>query len=130
MLVIHFDIASLENKIKNLEEETGKDGFWDDLKNSTTVLSELKQCQNKVGKFNKLKEEIQNLLDLNELLSIEEDIDLVKELLKNTTKIENEIDLLEIETLFSGKFDKNNAIVTIHPGARWNRISRLGGDAL
>ena len=31
--------------------------------------------------------------------------------------IENEIDALEVETLFSGKYDKNNAIISIHPGA-------------
>ena len=130
MLVIHFDIASLENKTKTLEEKTTEQGFWDDLKNSTIVLAELKQCQNKVSKYNKIKEEVQNLIDLNELLSIEEDMELIKELLKNTTKLEKEIDLLEIETLFSGKYDKNNAIITIHPGARRNRISRLGTNAL
>lgn len=115
--MIHFDIASLETRIKNLEEKTGEPGFWDDLKGSTVVLAELKQCQNKVNQYNKLKEEILNLLDLNELLSTEEDLELIKDLLKSTTKLEKELDALEIETLFSGKYDKNNAIVTIHPGA-------------
>jgi len=128
--VIHFDISTLEKKIKILEEETGKDGFWNDLKKSTAVLSELKQYQNKVSKYNRIEDELQNLVDLNELLTVELDEDLVKELLKNTTKVENEINLLEIETLFSGKYDKNNAIITIHPGARWNRITRLGSNAL
>lgn len=118
--MIHFDISTLEKKIKILEEETGKDGFWNDLKKSTAVLSELKQYQNKVSKYNRIEDELQNLVDLNELLTVELDEDLVKELLKNTTKVENETNLLEIETLFSGKYDKNNAIITIHPGARWN----------
>ena len=115
--MIHFDIASLETRIKTLEEKTGEPGFWDDLKGSTVVLAELKQCQNKVNKYNKLKEEILNLIDLNELLSTEEDLELIKDLLKSTTKLEKELDTLEIETLFSGKYDKNNAIITIHPGA-------------
>ena len=118
--MIHFDIASIENTIKKLEEETGKDGFWNDIKKSTSVLSELKQYQNKEGKYNKIIEELQNLKDLNELLLIEVDEDLVKDLLKSTIKLEKEIELLEIETLFSGKYDKNNAIITIHPGARRN----------
>lgn len=81
------------------------------------VLSELKSIQNKVNRFNKIKENLQNLLDLNELLNMEEDLELVKELLKDTATLENEIESLEVETLFSGKYDKNNAIVTIHPGA-------------
>jgi len=89
-------------------------------------LSELKLVQNKVNKYNQINENLQNLLDMNELLSIEEDLQLVKELLKDTSKLENEIEALEVETLFCGKYDKNNAILTLHPGARWNRISRLG----
>ena len=48
MLVIHFDIISLGKKIKQLEEETTKEGFWDNISNSTFILSQLKQCQNKV----------------------------------------------------------------------------------
>jgi len=117
VLVIHFDIASLESKIAKLQEETNKPGFWDNIKNSTAVLSELKSVQNKVDKYNKIKESLQNLLDLNELLTLEEDAELIKDLLKDTTKLEDEIEALEVETLFSGKYDKNNAILTLHPGA-------------
>ena len=73
--------------------------------------------QNKVNKYNKIRENLQNLLDLNELLTLEEDTELVKDLLKDTTKLENEIANLEVETLFCSKYDKNNAILTIHPGA-------------
>lgn len=73
--------------------------------------------QNKVNKYAKIKETLNNLLDLNELLTLEEDTELVAELLKDTRKLENEVEILEVETLFSGKYDKNNAILTIHPGA-------------
>ena len=117
MLVIHFDIVSLGTKIKQLEEKTNEQGFWDNINESTKVLSELKQYQNKVNKYNRIQEELQNLIELNNLLSIEEDLELIKDLLKNTAKLGKEIESLEIETLFSGKYDKNNAIITIHPGA-------------
>ena len=40
-----------------------------------------------------------------------------KELIKNTEIIEKDISKLEINTLLSGKYDSNNAIITIHPGA-------------
>ena len=42
---------------------------------------------------------------------------MAKEVIKNTKGVNKEIEKLEIETLFSGKYDNNNAIVTIHPGA-------------
>ena len=43
--------------------------------------------------------------------------ELAKELLKNTKKLEKEVEKLEVSAMLSGKYDNNNAIVTIHPGA-------------
>ena len=115
--MIHFDIQSMEKKIETLQDKTSEPGFWDDIKESTSVLSELKQNQNKLNKFKSIKENLYNLIDLNELLLLEEDQDLIKDLIKNTNLLKKDLDTLEIETLFSGKYDKNNAIITIHPGA-------------
>lgn len=39
------------------------------------------------------------------------------EILKNTKNLEKEVEKLEIKTMLSGKYDLNNAIITIHPGA-------------
>ena len=55
--------------------------------------------------------------DLSDLLKLESDDELARELIKNTAKIEGEITSLEINTLLSGKYDTNNAIITLHPGA-------------
>lgn len=123
--MIHFDIKALQKKVSELEAQTNIQGFWDDIKHSTAVLSELKQIQNKINKYNQIKENLQNLKELNALLLFEEDLSLVKELLKDTNNLAKEIDILEVETLFAGKYDKNNAILSIHPGARRYRISRL-----
>ena len=60
---------------------------------------------------------IGNLKEMNELLNLEPDQDLLKELLKNSDTLKNKLDDLEIQTLFSGKYDSNNAIITLHPGA-------------
>lgn len=54
---------------------------------------------------------------MNELLCLEEDNELIKELLKDTLKLQKELEDLELQTLLSGKYDKNNAILTLHPGA-------------
>lgn len=91
--------------------------FWNDNKESTKVLTELKQYKGKLDKFNSLKSNLNNLTELSDLLTIEEDETLVKELLDNTSKLEADIDKLEVETLLNGKYDKNNAILTLHPGA-------------
>ena len=61
--------------------------------------------------------EITNLQDLTELANMENDQDVAKDILKATEKLEKEIEKIQLETLLSGKYDRNNAILTIHPGA-------------
>ena len=56
----------------------------------------------------------------------EYDEDLKKEVLSNTKTLEKSLEKLELETFLSGKYDLNNAIITIHPRCWWYRISRLG----
>jgi peptide chain release factor 2 len=93
------------------------DGFWNDTKNSSAVLQEMKQLKNKQSRFNNIYNEFKNLVELNELLLLEEDESLAKELLSNTKALARNLEKLEIETLLSEKYDSNNAIVTLHPGA-------------
>ena len=112
-----FDIPKLENELTKLEKQTLEQGFWNDSKKSGKVLQDIKIIKNIKDKYTKLKSELLNLEEMNELLQIDEDESMAKELLKNTLSLEKDIENLEIETLLSGKYDINNAIVTIHPGA-------------
>ena len=113
-----FDISELEKNLKELESETIKEEFWQKTPSETgKVLSKLKQIKSKVEQYKKIKYEIENLLDLTELANMENDEDVAKDILKSTVILENEIEKLQLETLLSGKYDKNNAILTLHPGA-------------
>lgn len=115
--MIHFDISGLSEKIKGLEKQVSTEGFWDNQETSSKVLTELKRMQNKVEKFNDIKTELKNLEELNELLLLEEDVEMGKALLKATETLKEKIEKMELETLLAGKYDRNNAIVTLHPGA-------------
>ena len=113
----HFDISKLEKELKDLESETLKEDFWQDAKNSNKVLAKIKSIKNKVNEYRKIESEIQNLNELTELTNMEPDEEIAKDIIKSTKTLEKEIEKLEIATLLSGKYDANNAIVTIHPGA-------------
>ena len=115
--MIHFDIDTLKQRLIFLEKKTLEESFWTDNKNNSSVLREMSNIKSKIEKYNNLKSEFDNLKDLSDLLKLESDDELARELIKNTTKIENEITSLEINTLLSGKYDTNNAIITLHPGA-------------
>ena len=115
--MIHFDLSKIEHELKKLEEETFKDGFWSDSKNSSIILQQIKFLKGKYNKFNSIKSELDNLIELNDLLIIEIDNDMAGMLIKSTETLSKNLEKFEIETLLSGKFDKNNAIITLHPGA-------------
>jgi peptide chain release factor 2 len=111
--VIHFDVENKEKELKELESKTTENDFWNDTDNSSKVLKQINSLKSKVEGFKKLN----NLLEMSELLQVEKDEELAKELLKSTYTLEKDIEKLEITTLLSGKYDNNNAILTIHPGA-------------
>ena len=115
--MIHFDISGLEEEKKELEQKISKPDFWDNQEKSSIILTKMKRIQSKIENYRKLQAEIENLESLNELLIEEEDIELGKEVLKSTINLEKKIKKIELGTLLSGKYDKNNAIVTLHPGA-------------
>ena len=112
-----FDIPNLEKRLQELEEQTTKQEFWEDTENTTKVLSEIKKTKGKYTKYKELEKELNNLLELSELAQQEYDEEIANDIIKNTKKEQRNLEKLELETLLSGKYDSNNAIVTIHPGA-------------
>ena len=115
--MIHFDLNSLKNSIEKLENETMQDGFWNDNKNSSNILQKLKNVKNKYNNFNNIKSEIDNLIEMNDFLLIEKDDEMENDLAKNTYRLAKKIENFQIQMLLSGKYDSNNAIITLHPGA-------------
>ena len=115
--MIHFDITNLENELNTLEKQTTENNFWEDSKNSSKVLKRITEIKNKIEQYKKVHNELQNLKDLTELLKQENDVDLEKDLEKGISILNSSVEKLEISTLLSGKYDSNNALITLHPGA-------------
>ena len=115
--MIHFDVSKLKIDLKKLEEITNSPEFWQNQEQNKIVLTNIKSIRNKIEKFNKVESELNNLEELNMLLLDEYDNELAQELARNTKTLEQETENLEVQTLFSGRYDKNNAILTLHPGA-------------
>ena len=87
------------------------------FKETGKILAEIKQIKNKIVQYRKTEQETENLIELTELANLDNDEDVAKDIIKSTAKLENEVEKLELQTLLSGKYDKNNAILTLHPGA-------------
>ena len=112
-----FDITNVSKELEKLESKTLEPNFWEDSKLNTPILQQIKILKDKKESYFKVFNEINNLIEMNELLEIEFDNDLMNELLQNTKELTKNTEKLEIATLLSGKYDSNNAIITLHPGA-------------
>jgi len=100
-----------------LEAKTLDPNFWGDQSNSQTVLKQLKFLKNKVGSFEKLEGDFEDALTLAEMGIEAADESIIPEAKEAATTFINAYEQLRVETLLSGEYDANNAIVTLHPGA-------------
>ena len=111
-----FDIVNKKNTLEKLEKKTIESDFWTNQE-SGKILAQIKYLKDQVSEYNTIQNEIINLTEMTELLILEYDEDLAKEVLSKTAELSGKIEKLELATYLSGKYDRNNAILTIHPGA-------------
>ncbi len=104
-------------EIEELEKQSMSEGFWDDMENSQKVLQKTKQLKDKVASFDALKSKWEDTLVLIDLANEENDDSMLPDVKLAAEEIENTIETMTLETLLSGTYDKNNAIMTFHAGA-------------
>ncbi len=92
-------------------------GFWDDPTRSNQQMKELKNLKDTVEEFNKLKTQAEDIATLIEMGYEENDMELVEEIRGELQEFKTELEALRIETLLSGEYDKNNAILKLNAGA-------------
>lgn len=90
-------------------------GFWDDVQKAQEVTQEAKRVKDKIDKFRNLNERIDDVEVLKELME-ENDEETAKEIISEVKALSKEIDTLKIETILSGEYDRNDAILTLHTG--------------
>ena len=90
-------------------------GFWDDAQRAQEVTQEAKRVKDKIDKFKNLNERIDDVEVLKELME-ENDEETAKEIISEVKALSKEIDTLKIETILSGEYDRNDAILTLHTG--------------
>ena len=105
------------SEIAELEAESAKEGFWNDLDRSQKVQKRMKQLQQKCEKYEKLQSTWEDLMTICEMALEENDDSMLGELETDYAKFESELEAMRLSTLLSGEYDANNVILSIHPGA-------------
>ena len=112
---LHLEAA--EKKIEELEGQSARDGFWNDVENSQRVQKRLKQLKAKVENYEKLCSGWDDLMTLCEMAIEEDDDSMLPELQSEYAEFEKKLEETRLGTLLTGEYDANNAILTFHAGA-------------
>ena len=110
-------IDEITDRLNGLEKKTEDNDFWNNTEESSVVLAEISSLKSRISKYNDVKDSILNDSEILEMLKMESDEELEKEIVKSIAENTEKLESLEIQVLFSDKYDNSNAIITIHPGA-------------
>ena len=111
------NLDGLENKKKELEQVQQQDGFWNDMSKAQSVNKELARIENKIKQFKALESRVEDLGVLISLSEEENDENEFEAIDEENKKLKKDLAELKISTLLNGKYDANNAILTLHAGA-------------
>ena len=110
-------LESAEKEIEELEGQSARDGFWNDVEKSQRVQKRLKQLKSKVENYQKLCSGWDDLMTLCEMAIEEDDDSMLPELQSEYAEFEKKLEETRLGTLLTGEYDANNAILTFHAGA-------------
>ena len=110
-------IDDLKALAADLDAQTLDPNFWGNQENSSKVLQKLKQTKDTIEGYETLATRLEDAIMLAEMAVEENDEGYVDEVQSELAAISKEAEEKRIEILLSGEYDKNNAIVSFHPGA-------------
>ena len=110
-------IDELKEEVEALEQTTFNPDFWSNQENSTKVLQKIKQSKDKIERYESLSQRLEDAIVMAEMAIEENDESMTDEILEDQKIIIKEEEQMRIEVLLSGEYDKNNAIISFHPGA-------------
>lgn len=92
-------------------------GFWDNPEQSTVIVQESKKLKTIIERYETLCSDRDDILTLIEIAEEEKDAEILPEIQEAMDAFEEEYENIRIETLLSGEYDMDNAILTLHAGA-------------
>ena len=112
---LHID--HIKEQIAELTEEMNQPEFWNDTERSTRVNQKLGSLKNKVEHYEKLLSSADDIEVMMDLAKEENDDDMVAEVGEELSRLKEQADALELETLMRGDYDDSDAILSLHAGA-------------
>ena len=106
-------IEDRRNKIDELTTISMQEDFWKNIDEANKVMEELNSLKKEIDIYEDLNKRLNNAEELFDIVNEDELFEVENEIVS----IKKDVSNLEIETLFDGEFDNNNAYIEIHSGA-------------
>ncbi len=111
------NLEGLKNELERLHAMQEAPGFWDDPEKSQKIVMKTKQTELKIEKYDRMTSAWEDLMTICEMAAEEDDDSMLDELKEGFASLTEEMEKCRLETLLTGKYDKNNAIMSFQAGA-------------
>lgn len=116
-LKVSLELEKKRRRIKELEAMMREEDFWSLPEKAQNIMKEVTRLKDSVSAFSSLELIMDDIDTMIEMGYEEEDESLIPEIDSLIEEFKELYDNIKIQTLLSGEYDKNNAIVTLHAGA-------------
>ena len=110
-------IGRVSDELSELEARAQEPDFWSDVEKAQQLQTRIRRLQMRLDAFYGLEKDREDLLVLCELGDEAEDAEVLAEVAEGVAKFMAAFEKMRLETLLTGEYDKNNAILTLHAGA-------------
>ena len=110
-------LEAAEEELDLLQAQSAAEDFWNDMEKAQKVSQRIKNLQDKLTAHQKRLDTVEDLLVLCEMGIEGDDDSMVDELEESFAQLEDDIEQARLATLFTGEYDANDCMLTIHAGA-------------
>lgn len=111
-----FDVPRLRERATAIEREMARPGFWDDRAGAQQQSEELAALKKNLERWERMERDASTLRELAAAAGGEHE-ETKQALAEQLKDFERDIAAAETEALFSGKYDRGNAVLSIYSGA-------------
>ena len=111
------NIEGLRNELERLHAMQEAPGFWDNAEKSQQVVMKTKTAENKIANYEGMLSSWDDLMTICEMAAEEDDDSMLDELKEGFQKLSDDMERCRLQTLLTGTYDSNNAMVSFQAGA-------------
>ncbi len=111
------NLEGLKNEQERYTAMQEAPGFWDDPDKSQKIVMKAKQVETKIERYDAMVALWEDLMTICEMAAEEDDDSMLDELKEGFENLKQDMEKCRLETLLTGKYDKNNAIMSFQAGA-------------